>query len=68
MQAEIAQGRLVAVKLHAPDLHRPVGVLHRRRKKFNAATQSFLDSALGGERVRGTGEPARPLGGARDLV
>jgi DNA-binding transcriptional LysR family regulator len=49
MQAEIAQGRLVAVKLHAPDLHRPVGVLHRRRKKFNAATQSFLDLLLAAE-------------------
>jgi len=46
MQADIAQGRLVAVELHAPDLHRPVGVLHRRRKKFNAATQSFLDLLL----------------------
>ncbi len=47
MQAEIAQGRLIAVKLHAPELLRPVGVLHRRRKKFNAATQSFLDLLLG---------------------
>jgi DNA-binding transcriptional LysR family regulator len=46
MQAEIAQGRLVAVKLHAPELLRPVGVVHRRRKKFNAATQSFLDLLL----------------------
>jgi DNA-binding transcriptional LysR family regulator len=49
MQAEIAQGRLVAVKLHAPELLRPVGVLHRRRKKFNAATQSFLDLLLAAE-------------------
>ena len=49
MQAEIDQGRLRAVKLHAPDLHRPVGVLHRRRKKFNAATQSFLDLLLAAE-------------------
>ena len=49
MPAEIAQGRLVAAKLHAPDLHRPVGVLHRRRKKFNAATQSFLDLLLAAE-------------------
>ncbi len=46
MQAEIEQGRLRAVKLHAPDLYRPVGVLHRRRKKFNAATQSFLHLLL----------------------
>jgi len=49
MQAEIAQGRLVAVKLHAPELLRPVGVIHRRRKKFNAATQSFLDLLLAAE-------------------
>ena len=43
MQAEIAQGRLAAVPLHAPDLLRPVGVVHRRRKKFNRATQAFLE-------------------------
>lgn len=43
MQAEIAQGRLVAVKLHAPELFRPVGVVHRKRKKFNRATQAFLE-------------------------
>jgi DNA-binding transcriptional LysR family regulator len=43
MQAEIAQGRLVAVPLHAPELVRPVGVVHRKRKKFNRATQAFLE-------------------------
>jgi DNA-binding transcriptional LysR family regulator len=43
MHAEIAQGRLVAVKLHAPELVRPVGVVHRKRKKFNRATQAFLE-------------------------
>jgi DNA-binding transcriptional LysR family regulator len=43
MQAEITQGRLVAVRLQAPDLVRPVGVVHRRRKRFNRATQSFLE-------------------------
>ena len=42
MHAEIAQGRLVAVKLHAPELVRPVGVVHRKRKKFNRAVQAFL--------------------------
>ena len=42
MQAEIAQGRLVAVKLHAPGLVRPVGVVHRKRKKFSRAAQSFI--------------------------
>lgn len=43
MQAEIAQGRLVAVNLHAPDLVRPVGIVHRKRKKFNRAQQAFLE-------------------------
>lgn len=43
MQAEIAQGRLVAVKLHAPELIRPVGAIHRKRKKFNRAAQAFLE-------------------------
>lgn len=42
MRAEIAQGRLVALRLEA-DLVRPVGVVHRKRKRFNRATQSFLD-------------------------
>src|SRR5262249_19846927 len=43
MLAEIEQGRLVAIPLHAPGLVRPVGIVHRKRKKFNRATQSFLD-------------------------
>ncbi len=47
MQAEIEQGRLVAVPLHAPGLVRPIGVVHRRKKKFNAATQAFVDLLLG---------------------
>ncbi len=43
LEAEIGQGRLVAVKLRAPGLYRPLGIIHRKRKKFNRATQSFLD-------------------------
>lgn len=43
MQAEIAQGRLVAVKLHAPKLVRPIGIVHRKRKKFSRAAQAFLE-------------------------
>jgi DNA-binding transcriptional LysR family regulator len=46
MQAEIEQGRLVAVDLEAPGLVRPVGVVHRRRKKFNRAAQAFLELLL----------------------
>jgi len=43
MQAEIAQGRLAAVRLHAPGLVRPVGIVHRKRKRLNRATEVFLD-------------------------
>jgi DNA-binding transcriptional LysR family regulator len=42
MQTEIEQGRLVSVPLHAPGLLRPVGIVHRKRKKFNLAAQAFL--------------------------
>jgi len=48
MQAEIAQGRLAAVRLNAPDLMRPVGVVHRKRKKFSRATLSFLELLVDG--------------------
>ncbi len=43
MQTEIAQGRLVSLPLHAPELLRPVGIVHRKRKKFNLAAQAFLN-------------------------
>lgn len=43
MQAEIAQGRLAAVRLEAPGLERPIGILHRRRKKLNRAARAFLE-------------------------
>ena len=46
MQAEIAQGRLVSLPLHAPGLVRPVGIVHRKRKRFNNAVQSFLELLL----------------------
>lgn len=43
MQSEIAQGRLVAIPLHAPDLVRPVGIVHRKRRKLSQAAQAFLE-------------------------
>ncbi len=43
MLAEVEQGRLVAIPLHAPELVRPVGIVHRKRKRFNRAAQSFLE-------------------------
>jgi DNA-binding transcriptional LysR family regulator len=47
MQMEIEQGRLVAVRLNAPGLVRPVGIVHRRRKKFSKAAWGFLELLLG---------------------
>jgi DNA-binding transcriptional LysR family regulator len=54
MQADMEQGRLVAVGLEPPGLFRPVGVVHRRKKKFNRAAQAFLELLLpdGAERAR----------------
>ncbi len=43
LQAEIAQGRLVAIPLAEPGLLRPVGIVHRRRKRLNRAALSFLE-------------------------
>ena len=43
MQTEIAQSRLVAVRLDAPGLVRPVGVVHRKRKTLTRATRAFLE-------------------------
>ncbi|MBI1790899.1 MAG: LysR family transcriptional regulator [Acidobacteria bacterium] len=41
--AEVEQGRLMTIPLLAPGLARPVGIVHRRRKRFNRAAQSFLE-------------------------
>ncbi len=43
LQAEIAQGRLVAIPLENRELHRPLGIVHRRKKRFTRAAQSFLE-------------------------
>jgi DNA-binding transcriptional LysR family regulator len=48
MKAEIERGRLVEAGLDPPGLVRPIGILHRRRKKFNRAAQAFLDLLLPG--------------------
>ena len=53
MQAEIEQGRLVAVGLNAPGLVRPVGIVHRRRKKFNRATDALLGMMVASREVAG---------------
>jgi DNA-binding transcriptional LysR family regulator len=43
MKDEIAQGRLVAIPIAAPELYRPLGIIHRRKKRFYPVAQAFLD-------------------------
>lgn len=43
LQSELAQGRLVAIPLAGTPLYRPLGIIHRKRKKFNRAAQAFLE-------------------------
>lgn len=40
--AELAQGRLVAIPLAGTPLFRPLGIIHRKRKRFNRAAEAFL--------------------------
>jgi DNA-binding transcriptional LysR family regulator len=43
LRNDLEQGRLVALPLEGCTLVHPLGVIHRRRKKFNRATQAFLE-------------------------
>jgi len=43
MLAEMAQGRLAAVRLNAPGLVRPVGIIHRKRKRLGRAAEAFME-------------------------
>ena len=42
LRAEIERGRLVAIPIEA-ELLRPIGIIHRRRKKLHRAAQCFLE-------------------------
>ena len=59
MEAEIAQGRLVPIPIAAPELYRPLGIIHRRKKRFHRAVQAFLDllqeQPVGADRNNGLG-------------
>jgi DNA-binding transcriptional LysR family regulator len=46
LRNDLEQRRLVAIPLKGCTLVRPLGVIHRRRKKLNRATQVFLDLLL----------------------
>ena len=42
MEEEVAQGRLVPIPISL-EFYRPVGIVHRRKKRFHRAGQAFLD-------------------------
>lgn len=42
MREDIAQGRLVALRLQPAELYRPVRIIHRRRRLFNEVTKGLL--------------------------
>jgi len=43
MLEEMAQGRLVAIAIDAPELYRPLGIIHRKKKRFHRVAQAFID-------------------------
>jgi LysR family transcriptional regulator, transcriptional activator of the cysJI operon len=43
MEQEVAQGRLVPIAIAGFELFRPVGIVHRRKKRFQRAGQALLD-------------------------
>jgi DNA-binding transcriptional LysR family regulator len=51
MHAEVEQNRLVSIPLVAPELVRPTGIIHRKKKKFARAGREFMGL------VAATGDP-----------
>lgn len=43
MREEMAQGRLVAIAIEAPELYRPLGIIHRKKKRFHQVAQAFIE-------------------------
>jgi DNA-binding transcriptional LysR family regulator len=42
MEDDIAQGRMVALRILDASLFRPLGIIHRKKKRFHRAAQAFL--------------------------
>jgi DNA-binding transcriptional LysR family regulator len=43
MKEEVQQGRLAAVRIADATLFRPLGIIHRKKKRFHRVAQAFLD-------------------------
>ncbi len=51
IQTESDQGRLVSIPLNAPELVRPTGVIHRKKKKLTRAGRQFLSLVVGAQEI-----------------
>ena len=60
LRAEVAEGRIAAIPMAPPGLSRPLGILHRKRKRFSRSAQAFLELL---QEAPGSGaeSPARAL-------
>ena len=47
MREDIEQGRLAAVRIADATLFRPLGIIHRKKKRFHRAGQALLDLLQG---------------------
>jgi DNA-binding transcriptional LysR family regulator len=43
MRDDIRQKRLTAIRIAGAALYRPLGIIHRKKKRFHRAAQAFLD-------------------------
>ena len=43
LKDEVEQGRLVAIPIAGSELYRPLGIIHRKKKRFHPVGQAFLD-------------------------
>jgi DNA-binding transcriptional LysR family regulator len=51
MQTEVGQDRLISIPLHAPELVRPTGIIHRKKKKLTRAGREFLGLVMATENI-----------------
>jgi LysR family transcriptional regulator, transcriptional activator of the cysJI operon len=58
MREDMVQGRLVALRLHPAELYRPVRIVHRRRKVFNAVSSGLLALLEENEHAPGQDSPS----------
>ena len=49
MQTEVEQSRLISIPLHSPELVRPTGIIHRKKKKLTRAGREFMNLVVASE-------------------